>query len=203
MPELLWEGTVALMCRYGVGPIARGSRLDYYSVKRPAAGPETGSPGAADGARTFVEVDLAGVRGGHECRIELVGGDAVKMTVAMQGVAARDLVWCSGRRGEEAPLRRACGRVRRSAPGCEPVRSGVGGMEGISATFSVGSAPTAIDSAIGGNALSATGTPGRTWRDPFPVLRTVGPQALGGSNPPVLRHYSAAARRRSVSLPDL
>ncbi|MBI4881737.1 MAG: hypothetical protein HY812_19065 [Planctomycetes bacterium] len=75
MPAPLWERAVALAQRHGVGPIARGLRLDYYSLKRRLGGPRTASHGAVEGERAFVEVDLVGVRGSEECRIEVPGGD--------------------------------------------------------------------------------------------------------------------------------
>ncbi len=95
MPEELWRQAVSLAGRYGLGPVARGLRVDYGTLKirydqSSSAGSETGSETGSPAGGDFVEIALPPLPEIPEgpVTVELSAPDGAKLTVHLTGSAA-------------------------------------------------------------------------------------------------------------------
>ena len=102
--EELWRRAAELACVYGVNPVARALRLDYYSLKKHAARVER----AGKTIPGFVELlpgDItASAAARPMCTIELEDAGGVKLRIRLEGVTSPDvagLVRTFRERGEE------------------------------------------------------------------------------------------------------
>ena len=89
IPEDLWAMAVDLAREHGVAPIARGLRLDYYSLKkRLEAGrpPATGTPAPA-----FVEVLAGGPAAPADCVVEVENASGTRMRIHLKCGRAPEL----------------------------------------------------------------------------------------------------------------
>lgn len=87
LPDELWASAAALARAQGVGPVARALRLDYYKLKRLAAGTPLPISEPVNSA-AFVEVALApsgGSGGGNGYAAHLHDGAAGRVTLQLGG----------------------------------------------------------------------------------------------------------------------
>jgi hypothetical protein len=94
MPEPLWTLAGNLAARYGVAPVSRFLRLDYYSLKERAQ-PEERHPTTASESRstgpTFIELPSLTAPAVSECSIELEHPRGQRMRIHVKGAALPDL----------------------------------------------------------------------------------------------------------------
>jgi hypothetical protein len=108
MPEELWTEAVSLARRYGLGPVARGLRVDYGTLKirydLSSGAADQDSEPRSPGSSGFVEIDWPPVQRSTDApvTVELSAPDGAKLTVLLSGPAAStvmDLAEAFWRRG--------------------------------------------------------------------------------------------------------
>jgi hypothetical protein len=86
IPDGLWGQAVEAVRRYGLNPVSRALRLDYYQLKRRAT--EEAAHGA--GRAVFVElqetrpVEEPGTGAGLACVVELEKGNGTRMRICVR-----------------------------------------------------------------------------------------------------------------------
>jgi len=94
MPEPLWTSAANLAARYGVAPVSRFLRLDYYSLKERVQ-PEERHPIRVSESRgsgpTFIELPSLTALAVSECSIELEYPRGQRMRIHIKGTALPDL----------------------------------------------------------------------------------------------------------------
>lgn len=94
MPEPLWTVAANLAARYGVAPVSRFLRLDYYSLKEriqpQERHPITVSESRSSGP-TFIELPSLTAPTVSECSIELEHPRGQRMRIHVKGTALPDL----------------------------------------------------------------------------------------------------------------
>ena len=94
IPEPLWAAAVKVAGTYGIHRTAKTLRVDYYALKKRAAGTPavTASKAPAEtGGATFLELPPSVWPGPSECMLELEKAGGAKMRVHVKGVEAPDL----------------------------------------------------------------------------------------------------------------
>lgn len=92
IPDGLWRQAVEAVRRYGLNPVSRALRLDYYQLKRRAAEEEARRAGRAE----FVElrqtrpVEEPGPEAGLACVVELEKGNGTRMRICVRDAVAVD-----------------------------------------------------------------------------------------------------------------
>lgn len=88
IPEDLWAMAVDLAREHGVAPIARGLRLDYYSLKK-----RLQAVRAVDEAPvpTFLEVVGATPAASADCVVEVENASGTRMRIHLKGGRAPEL----------------------------------------------------------------------------------------------------------------
>jgi hypothetical protein len=95
IPEALWTAAAELARGFGVNPISRALRLNYYSLKRRAeqkAPPKPARKTAKAPSPRFVEVEIpSGAAPVAGCELEIVGHSGSRLTVRLARVDASEV----------------------------------------------------------------------------------------------------------------
>jgi hypothetical protein len=92
IPDGLWRQAVEAVKRYGLNPVSRALRLDYYQLKRRATEEEARGAGRA----VFVElqetrpVQEPGTGAGLACVVELEKGNGTRMRICVREAVSVD-----------------------------------------------------------------------------------------------------------------
>jgi hypothetical protein len=92
IPDGLWRQAVEAVRRYGLNPVSRALRLDYYQLKRRATEEEARGAGRA----VFVElqetrpVEEPGAGAGLACVVELEKGNGTRMRICVREAVSVD-----------------------------------------------------------------------------------------------------------------
>jgi hypothetical protein len=90
IPPELWRLAARLAAAYGVSPVARALRLDYYGLKGRL---ESAKAARASGSapRAFVEIVPAPSEASPECRVEFEDARGTRMRITWTARGAPDL----------------------------------------------------------------------------------------------------------------
>ncbi len=94
MPEPLWTVAANLATRYGVAPVSRFLRLDYYSLKeriQPEGRPPIAVSESRSSGPTVIELPSLTAPAVSECSIELEHPRGPRMRIHVKGAALPDL----------------------------------------------------------------------------------------------------------------
>lgn len=101
IPEEIWMAMAKLAKTYGISPVSRVLRVEYYALKGRLAESPGASPSAAS-QPTFVELKPRPLSSPMACRVELEERSGAKMTLHLDtsnGVNALALAQAFWRRG--------------------------------------------------------------------------------------------------------
>ena len=87
IPEAVWRGAAGAVRQYGLNAVSRALRLDYYHLKRHAAGRQ---PLRRQASPVFVELDGPQTDAGLACVVELEKGNGARMRICVRDVAGVD-----------------------------------------------------------------------------------------------------------------
>ena len=90
IPEEVWRRAARAVRQYGLNPVSRALRLDYYQLRRWTA--RVDGPGPANHGSVFVEVKGAAGEAGLACVVELEKGNGTRMRICVRDTVAVD--WC-------------------------------------------------------------------------------------------------------------
>jgi hypothetical protein len=88
IPEEVWRRAARAVRQYGLNPVSRALRLDYYQLKRWAG--RADGPGAASHGPVFVEVEGTAGEAGLACVVELEKGNGTRMRICVRDTVAVD-----------------------------------------------------------------------------------------------------------------
>jgi hypothetical protein len=88
IPEEVWRRAARAVRQYGLNPVSRALRLDYYQLKRWAG--RVDGQGAASHGPVFVEVEGAPGEAVLACVVELEKGNGTRMRICVRDTVAVD-----------------------------------------------------------------------------------------------------------------
>jgi hypothetical protein len=91
MPEPLWTLAANLAKQYGLAPVARFLRLDYYSLKERLEGLDRDSVGASEARPAFIELRPLPAAPVSECTIDLEHPRGPRMRIHVKGAPMPDV----------------------------------------------------------------------------------------------------------------
>jgi hypothetical protein len=87
IPEGVWQRAAGAARQYGLNAVSRALRLDYYHLKRRAAGKQ---PRRQQPAPVFVELGTQATESELSCLVELEKGNGTRMRICVRDTVAVD-----------------------------------------------------------------------------------------------------------------
>ena len=88
IPEEVWRRAARAVRQYGLNPVSRALRLDYYQLKRWAG--RVDGQGSASHGPVFVEVEGTASEAGLACVVELEKCNGTRMRICVRDTVAVD-----------------------------------------------------------------------------------------------------------------